>query len=247
MTISSGPSLPFTRDEHLERQARLRAELNRRGLDAILVFAQESHYWLTGYDTGGYVFFQCAVVTADERPIVLLTRRPDLLQARQTSTIEDIRIWWDADNANPANDLKSILDELGLKDGQIGVELNTHGLTGWNLWRVQGALNDWCTLVDDDHMLRKLRLVKSPAEIAYTRKAAAILDRSLEAVIEASRPGVLDSEIKAVSLRFLGEPDQPGLLPCLCSGQDTLPAGWFELVGEVLVEGPDVVFHFWWS
>ena len=201
MTLEPGGAfLPFTRQEHLGRQARLRESLRRRGLDAMLVFAQESHYWLTGYDTGGFVFFQCAVVTADERPIVLLTRRPDLIQARQTSTIEDIRIWWDADDANPAIDLRAILEELGLKGGRVAVELNTHGLTGWNLWRVQGALEGWCTLEDDDHLIRKLRLVNSPAEIGYTRKAAEILDRSLEAVIAASRPGVLDSEIKAAYL-----------------------------------------------
>ena len=101
------------------RLARLRAALRARGADAMLVFSQESLYWLTGYDTRGYVFFQCAVVTADDRPVVLLTRRPDLLQARTTSTIEDIRIWWDADDANPARDLKAILDELGLADGRV--------------------------------------------------------------------------------------------------------------------------------
>ena len=97
MTIAPGSMLPFPREEHLSRQVRLRAALREKGQDAMLVFSQESLYWLTGYDTGGFVFFQCAVVTADERPIVLLTRRPDLFQARQTSTIEDIRIWWDAD------------------------------------------------------------------------------------------------------------------------------------------------------
>ena len=75
-------NLPFSIDEHLSRQTRLRTELKNANLDAILVFAQESHFWLTGYDTGGYVFFQCAVITPDERPIILLTRRPDLVQAQ---------------------------------------------------------------------------------------------------------------------------------------------------------------------
>ena len=200
MSIEQAVSLPFSREEHLSRQGRLRSELVKRGLDAILVFAQESHYWLTGFDTGGYVFFQCAIVTADASQIVLLTRRPDLVQARQTSTIEDIRIWWDAEDADPATDLKSILEEFGLKGARIGIELNTHGLTGWNLWRVQNALEGYCTLVDDDHLIRMLRLIKSPSEIAYTRKAGEILDRSLEAVIAAARPGVLDSEIKAAYL-----------------------------------------------
>jgi Xaa-Pro dipeptidase len=220
MAFTPGVSLPFTREEHLDRQARLRHRLVETGFDAMLVFAQESHFWLTGYDTGGYVFFQCAVVTADDRPIVLLTRRPDLLQARQTSTIEDIRIWWDAEDANPARDLKAILEELGLNGKRVAVELNTHGLTGWNLWRLQKTLDGFCTLDDDDHMIRRMRLVKSPAELVYVRKAAAILDRSLDAVIAASRPGILDSELKAVYLKTTLEAgcDMPPNAPLFNSG-----------------------------
>lgn len=220
MTPLPGSMLPFPRDEHLARQSRLRAELRARGADAMLVFAQESLYWLTGYDTGGYVFFQCAVVTADDRPIVLLTRRPDLLQARTTSTIEDIRIWWDADDANPARDLLAILQELGLKGSRLLIELNTHGLTGWNLWRCQTTIGDWCRLEDDGHLIRKMRVIKSPAEIAVMRKAAEICDRSLQRVIEAAEPGMLDSDLKAVYLAsILGDgADMPPNAPLFNSG-----------------------------
>ena len=220
MSMEPGSALPFSRQEHLDRQARLRRKLRAAGVDAILVFAQESHYWLTGYDTGGFVFFQCAVVAADRQPIVLLTRRPDLIQARVTSTIEDIRIWWDAEDADPAIELRGILEELGLRGKRVAIELNTHGLTGWNLWRVQNALEGFCALSDDEHMIRRLRLVKSPAEIEYTRKAAEILDRSLSAVISAARPGVLDSEIKAEYLRSIlaDGADMPPNAPLFNSG-----------------------------
>jgi Xaa-Pro dipeptidase len=247
MTIAAtGPHLPFPRAEHESRQARLRATLRERGFDAMLVFAQESHYWLTGYDTGGYVFFQCAVVTADDRPIILLTRRPDLLQARQTSTIEDIRIWWDAEDANPARDLKAILEELGLAGGRIAVELNTHGLTGWNLWRLQKTLEGFCTLDDDRHLIRYLRLVKSPAEIDYMRAASRLLDRSLEAVIAVARPGVLDAALKAEYLRVVleGGGDMPPNAPLFNSGpravygRSVSAPRMLEPVDQILVEYP---------
>lgn len=220
LAIVPGSLLPFPREELIARQDRLRAELKDRGLDAMLLFAQESHYYLTGYDTGGFVFFQCALITADDRPIVLLTRRPDLIQARMTSTIEDIRIWWDADDANPAMDLKGILEEYGLKGARVAIELNTHGLTGWNLWRVQHALEGFCTLENDDHMIRKMRLIKSPAELTYVRKAAEILDNSLTDVIAAARPGVLDSEVKAAYMTsILGQgADMPPNAPIFNSG-----------------------------
>lgn len=111
------PSLPFPRSGHAARLARLRARPGAEGHDAMLVFAPENLSRLTGYDSGGYVFLACAVVTANDRPLVLLTRRPDLPRARQTSTIEDIRIWWDAEDANPARDLKAILGGPGLAGG----------------------------------------------------------------------------------------------------------------------------------
>lgn len=220
MAPNSEPNLPFTRAEHLGRQARLRAELRGAGFDAMLVFAQESMFWLTGYDTGGFVFFQCLVFPADDRAPVLLTRRPDLLQARQTSTIEDVRIWWDAEDANPARDLKAILEELKLGGRRLAVELNTHGLTGWNLWRLQRTLDGFCTLDDDNHLIRRLRLIKSPAELVYVRKAAEILDRSLDAVIAAAKPGVLDSTVKAAYLSsILGDgADMPPNPPLFNSG-----------------------------
>ena len=240
------PDLPFSLDEHLGRQARLRHTLKEQGFDAILVFAQESHFWLTGYDTGGFVYFQCAVVTAEEHPIVLLTRRPDLLQARQTSMIEDIRIWWDAEDANPARDLKAILEELGLAGKRVAVELNTHGLTGWNLWRLQKTLDGFCMLDNDDHMIRRMRLIKSPAEIDYVRKAAALLDKSLEAVIATARPGVMDASLTAAYLKVVleGGGDMPPNAPLFNSGPRAVYGRGvsqpriLEPVDQILVEYP---------
>ncbi|WP_226628337.1 M24 family metallopeptidase [Alloyangia pacifica] len=221
MPITSQSMLPFPKEDLLARQARLRATLQARGADAMLVFSQESLFWLTGYDSGGFVFFQCAVVTADARPIVLLTRKPDLLQAQMTSTMEDIRIWWDADDANPAADLKGILTELGLGGGRVLVELNTHGLTGWNLWRCQQTFGDWCRLEDDDQLIRRLRVIKSPAEIDLMREAGRICDRALDAVIDKARPGLLDSDLKAAYLAsILGDgADMPPNAPLFNSGE----------------------------
>ena len=52
-------------------------------------------YYLTGYDTFGYVFFQCLYMGADGETMTLLTRMPDLRQAKFTSVVKDIRVWLD--------------------------------------------------------------------------------------------------------------------------------------------------------
>ena len=124
-------ALHFERSEFDARRDRLMIEMAEKKLDAILLFAQESMYWLTGYDTFGFCFFQSLVVKSDGS-MVLLTRSADLRQARQTSIIDNIVLWTDRDGANPALDLRNLLNDLDLLGKRIGVEYDTHGLTAFN-------------------------------------------------------------------------------------------------------------------
>src|SRR5690606_26024121 len=56
-------ALPFDTEEYANRLQRLTARMREEKLDAMLLFAQESMYWLTGFDSTGYAFFQTLVVT----------------------------------------------------------------------------------------------------------------------------------------------------------------------------------------
>ena len=160
-------AIHFAERELAARRQAAAAELARRGLDGLLMFRQESMYYLTGYDTFGYVFFQCLYMGADGETLTLLTRTPDLRQAEHTSVISDIRVWYDAEGVNPADDLRMILDEHDLKSGRLGIETDAYGLTGFNLRRVEAALDGFCELVEASDLVTRLRAVKSEAEISY--------------------------------------------------------------------------------
>jgi Xaa-Pro dipeptidase len=207
-------ALHFEREEFAGRVAAARRALKENRLDALLVFAQESHYYLTGFDTSGFVFFQCAVLSTDEAPITLLTRRPDFEQARRTSTITDIRLWYDAEDADPSRELLAILEEKKLKGARVGIELRTFGLTADKYELVRRRLEGWCDLVDASHVVRALRLVKSPAEIAYVRRSAELADQALEAMLSATKPGAFEGDIAAA-----------GAVPILAGGGDPPPSG----------------------
>ena len=101
--------LHFSKEEFSLRKSKVIQSMKDQNIDALLMFRQESMYWLTGYDTFGYVFFQTLVLD-QKGNIILLTRAPDLRQAQNTSNIEDIRIWVDKDNSQPTDDLKIILN-----------------------------------------------------------------------------------------------------------------------------------------
>ena len=114
-------ALHFERSEYAQRMQALKAAMTDENLDAMLLFSQESMYWLTGYDTFGYCFFQSLVVTKNG-DMALLTRAPDLRQARHTSIIDNIIIWKDQGNADPSRDLLHLLEDMGLRNGAIGVD-----------------------------------------------------------------------------------------------------------------------------
>ncbi|MEO1599810.1 MAG: Xaa-Pro peptidase family protein [Pseudomonadota bacterium] len=184
--------LHFTQQEFDARLARTRAEMAERGLDALLVFAPESQYWLSGYDTFGYCFFQCLVVS--DQHLVLLTRSADLRQAQLTSTISDIRIWRDREGANPSEDLAAMLQDLGLSNRRVGWETATHGLTHANGARVAAQIPG---LIEASDLVPGLRLIKSPAELDCVREAARLGDLAWDAALEETKAGAEEGQILA--------------------------------------------------
>ena len=163
--------LHFTSEEFSKRKRDVLKSMKEQNLDALLMFRQESMYWLTGYDTFGYVFFQTLILD-QKGNVILLTRAPDLRQAQNTSNIEDIRIWVDQDGINPTNDLKQILNELNLKDKNIGIEYEAYGMTGRNALRLNKSLENYCSVEDQSELITKLRVIKSNEELVYVKKAA---------------------------------------------------------------------------
>ncbi|GLR53148.1 Xaa-Pro peptidase family protein [Shinella yambaruensis] len=189
-------ALHFDSEEYANRLQRLTARMREEKIDAMLLFAQESMYWLTGYDTFGYCFFQTLVVNATGE-MVLLTRSADLRQARHTSNIEKIEIWIDRVNADPTMDLKNLLSDLDLLGCRIGVEYDTHGLTGRNARLLDNQLQSFGQIVDASGLVSRLRLIKSPAEIAYVERAAALSDDALAAALPLIVPGGNEAAILA--------------------------------------------------
>ena len=216
-------ALHFETEEYANRLQRLTARMREEKIDAMLLFAQESMYWLTGYDTFGYCFFQTLVVKADGE-MVLLTRSADLRQARHTSTIANIEIWVDRVNADPTMDLKNLLSDMDLLGCRLGVEYDTHGLTGKNARLLDNQLQSFGQIVDASLIVSRLRLVKSPAEIAHVEKAASLADDALDAALPLIGPGGDEAAILAAmqGAVFAGGGDYPANEFIIGSGTDAL-------------------------
>ena len=215
--------LHFSTEEFSNRKSKVIQSMKEQNIDALLMFRQESMYWLTGYDTFGYVFFQTLVLD-QKGNIILLTRAPDLRQAQNTSNIKDIRIWVDKDRSKPTDDLKIILDELDLKGKKLGIEYEAYGLTGRNALTLNISLENYCSIEDKSDLINKLRVIKSEEEIVYVRKAADLADKALDEAWKHAKAGVSESKILAEMNRviFEGGGDYPANEFIIGSGKNAL-------------------------
>ena len=216
-------ALHFDREEYDARIGKIRQRLEERNLDGLLMFAQESMYYLTGYDTFGFCFFQCLYLSSDGT-LALLTRSADLRQAQHTSIIEDIRIWTDEKGARPETQLRDMLDDLGARGKRLGIEYNSYGLTAYHGKALDAVLDGFCTLKDASELVGRVRVVKSAAELAYVRKAGELGDAALQAGIDATSAGADEGAILAdmQAAVFSGGGDYPANEFIIGSGRDAL-------------------------
>lgn len=230
----------FKPSELIARRQATISKLEAQGLDGLLMFKQESMYYLTGYDSFGFCFFQCLYLGVDGR-YFLLTRAPDLRQAQHTSDIQDIKIWIDGEGVNPANDLKQALSEYGVagndRNKKLGCEYNAYGLSAANGKMLDSGLQGVCQLVDASTLVSELRVVKSEAEVKYVKRAAQLADDAMDAAKQTAAPGVFEGKILAAmqSAVFEGGGDYPANEFIIGSGAGALLCRYFsgrETLGE---------------
>ncbi len=220
----------FSEAELAGRRDSARAAMQAEGLDGMLIFHQESMYWLTGYDTFGFVWFQCLYLGADGG-MFLLTRAPDLLQAKFTSIIspDRIHIWVDGADADPVAELKALLEAEGCRGNRLGVEWDSRGLNANFGFQLKDALDGFAELADASFLVSRLRLVKSPAELEYVRKAGELADAAWDEAVRLAKPGADEGEILAAmqGVVLRGGGDDPANETIIGSGEGALMCRYY--------------------
>ena len=238
------PERHFSAAEFDARRAQILRAIAAAGLDGAIFFRQETLYWLTGFDSFGYVFFQCLLVRADGEE-TLLARSADLRQAARTSDIRNVRIWKDGADAAPERDLAGLLREQNLAGKRIGIEWDAYGLTAALGFRLQAALAGVVETTDISRMVDRLRMVKSEAELRHVRRAAALADDAFDAARECAADGVDEGEILAAmhGAIYRGGGDNPGNPFIIGSGADALLCRYKS--GRRVLRAPDLLTLEW--
>ena len=183
----------FGLDEYRERLAALRRRMEAAGADAILVTSPENLYYLSGYQTPGYYWYQTLIVPMDREP-VLVVRRIEETNVEPLSWVEDCRPYEDYEDWIAHT--RDVLADLGLAGRRIGLDYDSFFLRSRDEKRLGAALPE-ATFVDAAGLVEEGRLIKSPQELEYMRQAARAAEAGLRAGIEACRVGVTENDVAA--------------------------------------------------
>ena len=182
MSAEPFPVRGFTEDEFRSRTARIRAAMADAGLDAMLLTTEPEIRYVTGFLTRFWEsptrpWFVIVPLGAD--PVAVIPEIGAPLMAR--GWLRDIRTWTSPDYEDDGIGLlaRTLRETVG-ETGQIGVPDGgeTHlrmPLASWT-W-LQGRIGAR-RIIGDGGLMRRLRMVKSPAEIARIETACAIAGRA---------------------------------------------------------------------
>jgi ectoine hydrolase len=224
------PDLPFKPDEYANRLAKTRAEMSKRGLDAIFVTDPSNMAWLTGYDGWSFYVHQGVLLTLEGEP-VWWGRAMDAVGARLTTYLQSDNIVGYDDTfvqnpeKHPMETLSSLILSRGLTQANIGFELDNYYFTAAAYRALQQGLKT-ARITDVTGLVNWQRAVKSPTEIEFMRRAARIVERMHEVVREKAEPGMRKNDLVAdiYHASVTGADghwgDYPAIVPMAPSGVD---------------------------
>jgi len=173
-----------------ERLKRTSVLMEGAGLDAILLTKPQNMTYLVG--DGRLCAF--TIVT---KPGVTYVGVPktDLEDVKKSCASE--RILGFEDEVGMLHSLMHIWKELGLEKGKVGVENTFLKISMLQMFKHPHAKPEKLEFADATSIMTDLRIVKSSEEIGLIRKAAKVVDIAMDAAIEATKPGVAETEIAA--------------------------------------------------
>ena len=196
--------LGFSLAEYRDRLNKVRQRMAKDGIDLLWLMAPESLYYVSGYTCEWYQAqspkqwpaTSGIAVHVDHDDFILFDTPSEQVMCRFVTCASDIRTF-PIDNRRDG--IGFIIDELqdaGWLGGTVGMELHSYRPNPAISARFRAAFETaGCGIRDGSDILREVRWIKSPQEIAYIEQAARITDIGIEAARNAIRPGVTELDV----------------------------------------------------
>lgn len=182
---------PISTAERLGRLARARALMQRNGIGAVIVESGSSLDYLTGVQWHRSERLTAAVIPAQGDPILVTPffERPSV--AETLAVPAEIRTW--NEDEEPLKLVADFLRERGVAGAPVGFEeTDRYFIIDRLSQQIPGV-----KAVSANPVVRALRLIKSPAELALMQTANDITLKAMRHAGEAARAGMTPADFSA--------------------------------------------------
>lgn len=205
----------FPEDEYLRRLQRVREQMAGLDLAGLLVTVPENIFYLTGLSHQGYFALHLLIVPL-EGDLHLIARAMEEITVEHQVSIAHFHGYGDSEE--PSKLICQTVEQLGLSAARLGLERSSPSLSP----RLADQLKEGLPRIhwhDASGVIDEIRLVQSPLELAYTRRAAAVTDAMMSAAVQTAGAGVNEREIAAEAYRALALAfgEYPGFHPLIRS------------------------------
>jgi Xaa-Pro aminopeptidase len=188
---------PFPEQEYGDRYERAQALMERDGLDALVV-SEKNNYWyfsgLISYQLDHIQRPQICILPKSGKPLLLVYGN-DKAKAKALPWVGEVRAYTDV--PFPEEMIGECLKEMGLGEAELGFELGDDQRLGFPanyLLRLTEALPK-TQIKDGTAALTEMRIIKSPQEIEFMRKACEVSVRAYDRCLLQLHPGMTRHEI----------------------------------------------------
>jgi Xaa-Pro dipeptidase len=209
--------LPFSRQEYAARLKRVREQMEQRGMELLIVNDVANQHYLTGYDGWSFYTPQVVIVQIEEEEPVWIGRAMDAAGGKLTAWMNPSNVvgfpesYVQQPHCHPMDWIAEWIIARGWGSRRIGIELEAYYYSPKAHAQLTKNLPN-ATWIDADLLVNWIRAEKSPAEIAYLRKAARLAEAAVSAAYEVIEPGVreCDAVARIQQAQIAGMPDYYG-------------------------------------
>lgn len=221
VVLRPGLEWEFPREEYEQRTKKARDLMAAERLDALLITWDRNIRYFTGFYTQGWInpsrprYF---LLPLEGEPVAIVPSG-QAIGFRQTSWVTDIRTW---PAPRPQDDgFSLIVDAIRsrvTRKGRLAVESGLEMRIGTPVaeyLKIRDALDD-VAFVDATPVIRPLRNVKSPAELAYMRRMSQIASDAFDDFARVFGPGQTERSVYRTFHRLLidhGADEVPYVIP----------------------------------
>jgi Xaa-Pro dipeptidase len=211
IATATAQTAALTAEELAAHVSRTRSVMRQHGLTALCIVSPENVYYLLGLNHQGHFAFTLLVLPLDGEPLLVTRAMERPTVAAQVPGCVHVTF---GDDEDPAAAAALAIRRVAGRGDRVGIERASMYLPVAIWERVRATLDelDWA---DGSGIVDGIRAVKTPAEIALVRRAAAISDRAIQAGIAAVGAGVTERAVAAAVYHELvrAGSEPPGIAP----------------------------------